>query len=154
MLQRSRLPLLAGVLLAGVLSLPKPALSQAPTADVLLRGGSVVDGTGAPARRADVAVSGDRVVFIGDAVRAGIQARRTIDATGLVVAPGFIDPHTHTLEDLSAPARRGNADYLLQGVTTVVTNNDGGGTTDVGATLAAWARDGIGTNAALYVPQG
>src|SRR4051812_31748007 len=153
MLQRYSLPLLAGVL-AGALSLPEPALSQAPAADVLLRGGSVVDGTGAPARRADVAVSGDRVVFIGDAVRAGIQARRTIDATGLVVAPGFIDPHTHTLEDLSAPARRGNADYLLQGVTTVVTNNDGGGTTDVGATLAAWARDGIGTNAALYVPQG
>ncbi|MEP6999522.1 MAG: amidohydrolase family protein, partial [bacterium] len=71
-----------------------------------------------------------------------------------VVAPGFIDPHTHTLEDLANKDRKGNADYLMQGVTTVITNNDGGGTIDIGKRLRAWGKNGIGTNAALYVPQG
>jgi N-acyl-D-aspartate/D-glutamate deacylase len=144
---------LAGALL-GVFLLTQRAAAQTQSVDVLLRGGTLVDGTGAPERRADVGVRGDRIVFVGDAARSGVQARRTIDVTGLVVTPGFIDPHTHTLEDLSAPARHGNDAYLMQGVTTVVTNNDGGGTTEIGRTLAAWARDGIGTNAALYVPQG
>ena len=122
--------------------------------DVLIHGGTVVDGTGAPARRADVAVRGDRIVFVGDAKVAGIHATRTINAHGLVVAPGFIDPHTHTLEDLLTPARRANVNYLMQGVTTVITNNDGGGTLDIRKTLNGWASTGIGTNAALYVGQG
>lgn len=60
--------------------------------DLLIRSGSVVDGTGAPARRADVAIQGDRIVAIGSELG---DARETLDAGGLVVAPGFIDPHTH-----------------------------------------------------------
>ena len=143
----------AGLLLGGAL-LPRPTAAQTQPVDVLLRGGTLVDGTGVPERRADVGVRGDRIVFVGDAARSAIRAERTIDVTGLIVAPGFIDPHSHTLEDLSSPAHRGNDAYLMQGVTTVVTNNDGGGTTEIGSRLAAWARDGIGTNAALYVPQG
>lgn len=131
-----------------------PVSAQRQPVDVLIRGGTVFDGTGTPGRRADVGVRGDRIVFVGDAATARTRARRSIDAAGLMVAPGFIDPHTHTLEDLSSPARRVNAPYLMQGVTTVITNNDGGGTTDIGATLAAWTRDGIGTNAAVYVGQG
>ena len=142
----------AAVLLTATLALP--LLAEQQQVDVLLRSGTVVDGTGSPARRADVGVLGDRITFIGDAAGARVQARRTIDATGLIVAPGFIDPHTHTLGDLSSPQRRANVNYLMQGVTTVVTNNDGGGTTDIGKTFDAWQRDGIGTNAALYVPQG
>ncbi|HYT47061.1 MAG TPA: amidohydrolase family protein [Burkholderiales bacterium] len=60
--------------------------------DLLIRNGSLIDGTGAPARRADVAVAGGRIVEIGSISGA---SRKTIDASGLVVAPGFIDPHTH-----------------------------------------------------------
>src|SRR2546421_9669822 len=60
--------------------------------DILIKGGTVVDGTGAPARRADVAIAGGKIVEVG--ALSG-SARRTIDADGLVVAPGFIDPHTH-----------------------------------------------------------
>jgi acyl-homoserine-lactone acylase len=144
---------LTGILL-GVGAITSPLAAQTRAVDLLVRGGTVVDGTGGPERRADVGVDGDRVVFVGDAARGGITARRTIDAKGLIVAPGFIDPHTHTLEDLSSRGRRGNVNYLMQGVTTVITNNDGGGTIDVGRTLDGWSRDGIGTNAALYVPQG
>jgi N-acyl-D-amino-acid deacylase len=130
--------------------------SRAQAVDVLLRGGTIVDGTGAPARAADVGIQGDRIVFLGDASRAHLTPGRTIDVRGLFVAPGFIDPHTHTQGDLgNSDARvRANLPYLMQGVTTVITNNDGGGTVEIGRTLDAWTRNGIGTNAALYVPQG
>ena len=130
------------------------ARAQTRSADVLITGGTVYDGSGRPGRVADVALRGDRIVFVGDAREAGWRATRTIDAKGLIVAPGFIDPHTHTAGDLSAAARRGNVPYLMQGVTTVATNNDGGGATDVGQLLAKWDSAGIGTNALVYVPQG
>ena len=122
-------------------------------ADLLIRNGRVIDGTGEPARAADVAITGGRITFVGDAARANVQAKRTIDARGLIVAPGFIDPHTHTLEDLSSsdPKRRANVDYLMQGVTTVITGNDGGGPYEVARTLAKWVSDGIGSNGALLV---
>jgi N-acyl-D-aspartate/D-glutamate deacylase len=121
--------------------------------DLLIRGGRVIDGTGAAARAADVGITGDRITFIGDAARSGVTAGRTLDATGQVVTPGFIDPHTHTFGDLANAQRerRHNATYLMQGVTTVVTGNDGGGPVDVGASLQGYAQAGIGTNAALYI---
>jgi N-acyl-D-amino-acid deacylase len=130
--------------------------SQGGPADLLIRNGRVIDGTGAPARATDIAITGDRITFVGDAARSNITARRTIDARGLIVAPGFIDPHTHALEDLSSndPKRRANVDYLMQGVTTVVTGNDGGGPYEVARTLEKWRTDGIGSNGALLVGYG
>ncbi|MDQ3012831.1 MAG: amidohydrolase family protein, partial [Acidobacteriota bacterium] len=85
---------------------------------------------------------------------AGIQADRTIDATGLTVAPGFIDPHTHTAQDLSSPKQNSNQAFLFQGVTTVVTGNDGGSPFPIGKTLDDWQRQGIGSNAILLVGHG
>ena len=61
------------------------------THDLVIRGGTVVDGTGAPGRRADVAIRGDRIAEIGD----NLQGARELDASGQIVAPGFIDIHTH-----------------------------------------------------------
>ena len=131
---------------------PLAAQQVAPQhVDILIAGGSVVDGTGSPARRADVGVAGDRIVFVGDAAAAHVSAARTIDAAGLVVTPGFIDSHTHAAADLSNAKRKSNLDYLMQGVTTVVTNNDGGGPVDIARQLAAWRTNGIGTNAAVFV---
>ena len=94
---------------------------NANACELLLRGGTVVDGTGAPRRPADVAVDGDRISAIGrlDAMRGA----REVDASGLVVSPGFIDAHTH--DDRAVLSDPGMACKVSQGVTTVVTGNCG-----------------------------
>jgi N-acyl-D-amino-acid deacylase len=125
------------------------APAQTQPLDYLLAGGRIVDGTGSAPRRADVGIRGDRIVFIGDAASAHIQAKRTIDAKGLIICPGFIDPHTHADGYLSDPVRRNNLNYIMQGVTTVVTGNDGEGPISVAATLDKWQKGGIGTNVVL-----
>lgn len=142
-----RTRLLAAVSLAFSLT-----LSHAQQLDLLIRNGSVVDGTGAPSRIADIGITGDRIVLVG--ASNGAKAKRIIDATGLIVTPGFIDPHTHTAGDLSNPKSSRNDAYLMQGVTTVATGNDGDSPRDIGATLAKWQSQGIGTNAALFIGQG
>ena len=150
---RSLRQLAFAVVAVAVTIAPRPPREDV---DLLLRGGTVLDGTGSAARVADIAVRGDRIVFLGDASKASLTPKRSIDLRGLVVAPGFIDPHTHTQGDLGSPdtKRRANLPYLMQGVTTVVTNNDGGGDPDIGKTLGEWTKNGIGTNAALFVPEG
>jgi N-acyl-D-amino-acid deacylase len=89
--------------------------------DVLLRGGTVMDGTGTPGVRADVAVTGDRIEAIGDLRPA--TAAREIDVTGLVVAPGFVDTHTHTEGVLLTDPQ--HAEGIRQGITTEVVALDG-----------------------------
>lgn len=100
------------------------ALTQQPDVevfDLLVRGGSLVDGTGAPARRADVGIRGDRIVAIGDL--AARRAIRTLDATGLVVAPGFIDMHSHSDFALLVDGRA--LSKVTQGVTTELLGESG-----------------------------
>lgn len=132
----------------------KPKASGVSKVDTLIRGGSVIDGTGSAAIKEDIGITGDRITFVGDAKATGVEASRTIDATGLIVSPGFIDPHTHTAADLSSPKLNSNQDYLFQGVTTVVTGNDGGSPFPIGKTLDDWQRQGIGSNAVLLVGHG
>jgi N-acyl-D-amino-acid deacylase len=90
-------------------------------ADVLLRNASVIDGSGAPAAIADVAIVGDRIVHVGQA--ASPRAEVEIDCAGLVVAPGFIDVHTH--DDAALFLRPEMTAKLSQGVTTVIAGNCG-----------------------------
>src|SRR5690554_3690089 len=71
---------------------PEPAGEEV---DVLIVGGTVFDGSDSPGRSADVAIAGDRIVDVAPGLAGRYRAARTIDAQGLIVAPGFIDPHTH-----------------------------------------------------------
>jgi N-acyl-D-amino-acid deacylase len=96
------------------------SISELPC-DVVLRNGTVIDGSGRPAFAADVAIQGDRLVRVGDVGQ--VQAIREIDVTGLVVAPGFIDVHTH--DDAAVIARPEMTAKLTQGVTTVIGGNCG-----------------------------
>src|SRR5436309_12961793 len=150
------LALVAFLGLTGSISQTVPAVSardaRAPgdqQLDLLILHGQLVDGSDKKPRTADVGIRGDRIVFVGDARKAHLDATRTIDATGLVVAPGFIDPHTHTFGDRSDYNHKSNLAYLMQGVTTVVTGNDGGSVLNITETLRKWNEQGIGTNAIL-----
>ncbi len=121
--------------------------SRTQEADILIRNGRILDGSGSPERIADLAITGERITFIGDAKAANINAKQTIDATGLIVAPGFIDPHTHADGDLNSATGKYNLNYLAQGVTTVVVGNDGRSPNSISKALQAWETNGIGTNA-------
>ncbi len=100
--------------------------------DLLIRGGSVIDGTGAPGRPADVAVAEGRITRLGDLP--GQHADRVIDAAGRVVAPGFIDIHSHSDEAMFINPNLESA--LHMGVTTVVCGNCGGSSAPVRALAA------------------
>jgi N-acyl-D-amino-acid deacylase len=134
--------------------LPSVLRAQPETLDVLLVGGRVIDGTGAAARVTDVGMRGDRIVFVGSAAQERRVARQTVNVAGLVVAPGFIDPHAHVLLDLGAPGSSRLDGYLAQGVTTVITGNDGGGPINTAATLTRWQSNGLGANAGVLVGHG
>jgi N-acyl-D-aspartate/D-glutamate deacylase len=94
-----------------------PVSTQDAGFDVLIRGGQLLDGTGAPAARADVGIRGDRIAAVGQLDAQG--ARRVIDASGLVVAPGFIDLHTHSEMPLVADGTAQSK--VRQGVTLDIT---------------------------------
>ena len=124
------------------------AVAQAPTYDVLIAGGTVIDGTGAPRYRADVAIRGDRVVLVSRRPIARTRARRVVDATGRIVAPGFIDLHAH-LEPL--PQLPGARSAVTQGVTTALGGPDGGSPWPLAPYMTARQAQGIGINVAYLV---
>jgi N-acyl-D-amino-acid deacylase len=120
--------------------------------DVLLRGGQVLDGSGAPARRADVGVTADRIAAIGDLSAAA--ATTVLDVSGRFVTPGFIDVHSHAGPGLATADLKHGQPVLAQGITTVLVNPDGGGPVDLAAQRAGYERNGIGLNVGLMVPHG
>jgi len=120
--------------------------------DILVKNGKIVDGTGNPWFLGDIGITGDTIVAIGDL--SGKTAAKTIDAKGLVVSPGFIDMHTHCDSALTNPDVKANLNYLIQGTTTVVVGNCGGGTFKIAETKAKSEKQGIGTNLVMQVGHG
>jgi N-acyl-D-amino-acid deacylase len=119
--------------------------------DVLIKNGRVVDGTGNPWRLADIGVRGGRIAAMGRLD--GATAPTVVDASGLTVAPGFIDVHSHAATGLAGTLKDARQ-LLAQGLTTVTLNPDGGGPVDIKTERAGYERGGTGVNVALYVPHG
>ena len=133
-----RLPLASVVLFTAVVSVDASRL--APSYDLIVRGGTVIDGSGRPRFAADVGVTRGYITAVGDLSLA--TATRVIDARGLLVAPGFINLHSHAeLDGLQV------ADNMLsQGVTTEVLNADGSGALDIAAQLRTVDSSGTALN--------
>jgi N-acyl-D-amino-acid deacylase len=115
--------------------------------DLVIRGGRVLDGTGRAAVAADVAIRGDRIVAVGAVSGKG---RQEIAAGGRIVAPGFIDVHTHSEDIDELPVAE---NFLRMGVTTIVTGNCGGSRTDIARFFETIARKGVGPNVATLIGQ-
>lgn len=138
-------------LLLGIATFTLGATSPASRqVDLLIRGGTIYTGSAEPFV-GDVAISGDRIVSVSR--HADVIAARTIDARGMIVAPGFIDPHTHMGGELTSDdaAKRLVPAFLMQGVTTAFIGNDGGGNPDVAKVLGSAASKPVGINYAAYV---
>ena len=139
---------LAGLCLLLVACDPIPPAPGSLT--LLVAGGTIIDGTGSEGIVGDVGMIGDRIAWVGESGQA--VAPDTIDANGLVVAPGFIDVHSHTSPQIAREEFKLNEGVARQGVTTVIGGPDGYFTPDVLRRLIA-AHDslGIGTNVGYYV---
>ncbi|MBI4876694.1 MAG: D-aminoacylase [Acidobacteria bacterium] len=121
-----------------------------PQYDVLITGGRVVDGAGNPWFIGDVAIQGDTIAAVGHL--GGAPARLKIDARGLVVAPGFLDIHTHARRGIfGVPAAE---NYLRQGVTTLLEGPDGSSPVPLAPFLAKLEKTSISVNFGLLVGQG
>jgi N-acyl-D-aspartate/D-glutamate deacylase len=149
--------ILSGLLVA---ALTLAACGPAPSADgppdgpydVILRGGRVLDGSGNPWYRADVAIRGQRIAAVGDLD--GASAVQEVDVRDLYVAPGFIDTHSHAGNGLTTEELSGAVPLLAQGITTVLVNPDGGGEANLLTQREALEVHGLGVNVGQLVPHG
>jgi N-acyl-D-amino-acid deacylase len=119
-------------------------------ADYVLRNATIYDGSGGDGVVGDLAIKGDRIVAIGKFVTKGNP--KILDCTGLAIAPGFIDLHTHSDSAMTQAKTSANLNYLTQGVTTIVTGNCGSGPVDVAAYFKSMEKIGIGSNVIHQVP--
>lgn len=135
--------LVTATLCAAIIAHPS---AQPAAFDVLVRGGTVVDGTGGARQRADVGIRGGRIAAVGQLTAA--TATTVVDATGKIVAPGFIDVHTHADELADHPAAE---HFARMGVTTVIAGNCGSSPTDVAGAFSTIRTTGAAINFATFV---
>ena len=124
-------------------------------ADILIKNGAVFIGDNSSAQNLTIAIKDDEIIYIGERAN-HIDAAKILDVKGHYVLPGFIDPHTHSMAELTSkdPEIRENRNYQFQGVSTVVNGNDGFGDPDIKQQIADLNTNGIGTNTALFIGHG
>jgi N-acyl-D-amino-acid deacylase len=144
--------LVVAMLLSGAVHVTRGPQAQPQQFDVVIRNGRVMDGSGNPWLKADIAISGGRISALGRLPNA--TAKTVIDAGDRLVTPGFIDVHSHAAEGLNRPELRQAQPILAQGVTTVVINPDGGGPVDLAAQRLELEKGGVGPNVALLIGHG
>ena len=135
---------------ASLLSCASTGGSKSPDFDLVIRGGTVIDGTGSPGVRADVGLVGGRIAAVGDL--GDRQGREEVDASGKIVCPGFVDLHSHA--DRGILKFRDAENYVRQGVTTLLCGNCGGSPTDVPEYFRKLRDGGTGPNIALLIGHG
>ena len=123
-------------------------------ADILIQNGIIYNGYDNKPTNNSIAVKGDKIIFIGDEKTVSITTKKIIDATGLIVSPGFIDPHTHADRDLKKTKNSHNKPFLFQGITTVVIGNDGDSFYPTSKYIDLYNSHGIGTNVVPLVGHG
>jgi N-acyl-D-amino-acid deacylase len=128
---------------------PQAAPSARPTYTLVLRNGRVIDGAGNAWFYGDVALKGDRIAFVGTLKPDSYTADRELDVHGLVIAPGFIDVHSHADDDLYKMPQAEN--FIRDGVTTLVCGNCGGSMKDVGEYFARLQQKGVGIDVATLI---
>lgn len=138
----------AGVAIGSLLAM---GAASRPNVDVVIRGGMIYTGADTPPITGDVEIAGDRIVYVGPS--RGTRAGQVVEAKGQIVAPGFIDAHTHPDSYIRSgdPKVRLNLPWLAQGVSTIVIGVDGYGTPDVGDDARKLEASGIGTNVVPFV---
>ena len=136
-----------------VLLLAAVAPAQARDKVILIKGGLVYDGTGAEPRKADILVKGGKIAAI-EADIPESKADNVIDAKGEVVAPGFIDPHSHINRNMKKPETKENEGYLTMGVTTVLCGMCGGSPVPISQEVELLESQGFGTNIGYFIGLG
>lgn len=142
----------ASLLVSVVFAQGSIVYAQAVDADILLAGAKIYDGTGADAIDGDVAIRGSKIVAYGTFDVGSVTW--TIDCSGLVVCPGFIDLHNHSDSKVIRRSHRSAINFLMQGCTTMVTGNCGSGPIDVAGYFKKVSGAGVGTNVIHLLPQG
>lgn len=132
-----------------VCSLPG-ADPKAEATQFVFRNATIYDGSGKPPIKGDVYIKGAKIEAVGKVEK--IAGATEIDATGLILCPGFIDLHTHCDSGITSSTGRANKNYVTQGCTTVITGNCGSGPVDAGKFFKSLEDRGIGTNVIHLAP--
>jgi N-acyl-D-amino-acid deacylase len=150
---------IVSALLSGASILASSIVMAQPTpapADFIISGGTVYTGSDVPPTTADVVIAGDKIIYLGSNAAKKFQAKKTFDATGKIVSPGFIDGHSHPEKWLNSPDAKTRVllPWITQGETLLLMGIEGGGTANLAEQTAKFQRTGIGPNIAPFVGYG
>nr|WP_233192469.1 amidohydrolase family protein [Gaetbulibacter sp. 4G1] len=119
--------------------------------DILIQNGAVYNGADRIPKNSSIAIKDDKIVFVGNEDEVKITATKTIDAKGLIVSPGFIDPHTHADREYKDKKTAHNLPFMIQGITTTIVGNDGDSFYPAKKYQRLYSEQGIGTNAVQLI---